>query len=375
MTAAAATATPPPATATQPSPTATPDPLGPRPKDGDEARRVLSSYLATVSEACPDQLRKSWQAMCVEGDFDGDGRKDTGYLVPLDSPAGRSAAPAAVLVRRAATSALERFPRIGGADAGDLGRSLFAADERTGDQQDELSYLATTCGASGCTSRVEVQSWDGTAWRDVGPGDAGVDNIDRATIVGKGVDTRITLHGGLLGSAGAGPTRAVTTTYGWDVSRYRAISTVPDKPVYLFHGIQDADRRFAALDFVGAATAYRAAIADPTLADWQQEMGKGNGRRRLTAYALFRIAVATAASGADPGPAIDAAITGAQEPVFVNATVAFRKGFQERDGVHGGCIEATLYLTGPGIAEYLREVFDYGYANLPQKTARDLCPL
>jgi len=151
-------------------------------------------------------------------------------------------------------------------------------------------------------------------------------------------------------------------------------SVVPDAPQYLIHAILDADALFASGRYPEAAVAYVSAAERTDLKDWQAEVGAGDGRGRLTGYARFRAAVAIAASGADATAAFDAAIARGTEQAFITATEAFRKGLKEGGSVHAGCLEATRYLTSPGVPAYLRLVFDYGYAN-PQKTAAEICPL
>ena len=47
---------------------------------------------------------------------------------------------------------------------------------------------------------------------------------------------------------------------------------------------------------------------------------------------------------------------------------------QERDGVHGGCVEATRYLADPIARDILKAIFDYGFAN-PPPSYLDICPL
>jgi len=149
--------------------------------------------------------------------------------------------------------------------------------------------------------------------------------------------------------------------------------------VYLYNAIQDADAKFDAGDFAGAVKLYRAAMADPKLKDWQKEAKNVDGRAGLESYALFRIAVATAASGADATEAIDTTILEAKDPLFRFAAERFRDGLLGRGTVTAGCAAATAYLSITNAAAdnpaHLREVFDYGYANLPVVQPKDVCPL
>jgi len=360
------------ATATVPQPT--PDPFAKRPGNAEDAVRALAAYLPGKT-TCPRELAARWQAVCLAGNLDGDGLPDLVVGVPLaDVPAGQAQSPGTIVIRRGTGAALAAFPVLGNLDMGPIGRPLFAVADRTGDGRDDVSYLATACGAHTCTSRLEIESWDGTTWRDAGPGDGGIATLDRASISGAGKASEFVMHGGTIQSVGAGPGRASTTVYRWDGMRYAAATVTHDPAAYLVHAIADADALFAAGRYEQAATAYLEAAKRDDLKDWWRETGRGDGRVGLAGYALFRAAIATAASGADATSAFDTAITRGSEQAFITATEAFRKGLKEGGSVHAGCAEAARYLASPGVPAYLRTLFDYGYSN-PQPTPAEICPL
>ena len=251
--------------------------------------------------------------------------------------------------------------------------------DRDGDGHDEVVFLATGCTANSCSSQAHVEAWDGTAWRDIGPAMGSTANLTEASFTGSGGASVLIEHGGLVTGPGAGPSRAVTRVYKYSDSRYRLTSETYDPATYLIQAIQDADALFDAGNFAGAISAYNAAIKNTTLLDWQKENNKGDGRASLDSYALLRIAIATAASGDDPGPAVDAVITDGEEPLFVNAAETFRQGFRDKGTLHAGCVAVTNYLSittaDSDNPARLRAIFDYGYANLPIKTFQDVCPL
>ncbi|MBI5949647.1 MAG: hypothetical protein HY875_16015 [Chloroflexi bacterium] len=374
-----ATSTPPPgASATSaaetPSPSPTPDPFASVVTDPAAAVKVLERAIpATASDPCPAALKSGWDATCATGDVDGDGKPDHAYLVRIAQQDSRNPTPGAVLVRRAATGKFETFPVDGDADRGDLGRAIFGISERTGDIAAELVFLTTSCGASNCASTVRVEHWDGSAWRDAGPANA-IDNLERAEWQGEKGLSRLVVRGGRLGTVGAGPTRSVTITYSYTNSRYTILKTEPDPAVYLYHAILDADALFLGGKFEQASAAYAAAIANKDLKDWKAEAGRAPGQPALAGYALFRIAVSAAARNEDANAELDDVIRLSKDQLFVNAAEAFRRGFQERQTVHGACLAVTDYLATQGIPDYVREMFDYGYAN-PPRTYRDICPL
>jgi hypothetical protein len=367
-----------PATVTPtPSPTPTPDPVGPPPRDLAEARAALARLSQSIGP-CNLTVVERWNILCVHGDIDGDLAKDTAILMPLSQPAPVGPNPGVVFVNLSTAPGFEALSPPGAADTSILGRAIFSIADRDGRPRPEVAYLENLCTATRCTSLVRVYSWDGSTWRDIGPADHGIVAIDGVAFEGTGPATAIVMHGQPTSDLAAGPTRGGTYRYTLSNGRFTALRVELDPPVFLFHAILDADTLFARGQWAEAIAAYERAIADRTLRDWKAENGRGESRDALVTYALFRIAVAVAASGADANPAIDRVIREGKEPVFVNAAEAFRKGYQERESVIGGCIEATRYLaiTGPGIDTpgYVQRLLDHGYAN-PRYTFRDICPL
>lgn len=318
--------------------------------------------------------------LCAEGDLDNDGKPDRALLVPLTPRSDTTPNAAVVFVQLARRGALEAFPAPGlVADESTIGRAAFGIGDFAGDGTAQLSFITDECGARGCSSRVQLLRWDGSAWRDAGP-DLGIDNLDAPVRFDGAGDTRtLTIHGGKLTATGAGPSRASTYRFVVQSGRFELKAQTPDAPAYLFHAVQDADALFDAGDFPAAISAYRSAIANEALKDWRKESGEPEGRPALEAYALFRVAVATAATGDDPNAAIDETIARSKEPLFVNGVEAFRRGFQERRAVQAGCAAATTYFTTvtaeSDVPAYVRAMFYYGFANLPVKGPKDLCPL
>lgn len=369
-----ATATPSPA----PSPTATPNPLAKPPASQFEAREWLERYLSPRGwePPCPEELREAGVA-CASGDIDADGRADHAYLVPVKPLNSRAPFPAVVFVRRAAMGKVEEFAIDMTADASILGRAFFAVAERTGDVPAELAFLRNLCSATGCSTLAVLMRWDGTAWRDAGPGDEGILNVDRVEWSGSGALSELTIHGGKLPDE-AGPTRGKLTTFRLEGGRYTAVEEEPDEPDYLYHAVEDADRLFEE-DLTAAIAAYSAIVSDTELKDWKPRADSPDRRPALKGYALFRIAVARAAQGSDPTAALDAVIRESKEPLFVNIAEEFRRGYQERRGVIAGCAAVNLYLSKPvpgtDTAAYVEKLFDYGYANPPGRTwLTRICP-
>ncbi|MFN0096827.1 MAG: hypothetical protein ACKVVT_18875 [Dehalococcoidia bacterium] len=373
-----ATATPTPTESPTATPTATqtPDILPARPNSALKAQVRMDAYLRAGGTPCTSSFKQKWGVLaCYTADFDGDRKDDTAALITLER--GENPSPGLLVVVRPGAPSIV-LPDAAQIDAGKIGREFVSVADRNGDGRPDILYLTTVCGATNCASQTEIQSWDGTAWRDLVVPGAALDNVDSAKVAGSGTASAITVHTGALTSAGAGPTRPATVTFTYQEGAYRATNIAPDAPVFLIHAILDADKLFEAGKFDAAQAAYKAAVADSRLKDWQAESGKAPGRPALVGYALFRVSLAAAAAGA-PQPearaAFDAVFTGSTDPLFHNVVETFRRGYLESNGgVRAGCTEVTRYLLQPDVTPFLREAFDYGFAN-PRRTATDICPL
>jgi len=329
--------------------------------------------------ACPEKLNVG-KVLCALGNLDGDGVQDAAYLVPVKLPASQLPNPAAVFIWSAKSQKFDELAIDLTADASPLGLSFFAIAERSGDAIADLAYLKNTCGATTCSSRPVVLSWDGTEWRDIGPPDM-TSNVDLIGWKGTGAFSELKIHGGKLPSAAprdAGPSRAATISYTLKAARYEKASITRDEPEYLYHAIEDADALFET-DRRAAIASYRAAIANTALKDWKLRDEQPDRRPVLVGYGLWRIALATAVLGDDPTAALDEVIVRNTEPLFDNVADVFRTGFVEGQGVIPGCAAVNLYLTTPiegtDTASYIEQRFNYGYANPPGATWIDkICP-
>ncbi|GIW13338.1 MAG: hypothetical protein KatS3mg062_0777 [Tepidiforma sp.] len=360
-----------------PTPTPTPDPIGPPPGDLAAARAALDRLDAALGP-CNPAVADRWNTSCLRADIDGDLAPDAAVLLPLQQSAPVGPHPGAVLVSLSTAPGYVALSPPGAADTSILGRAVFSIADRDGLPRPEVAFLENLCTASRCASLVRVYTWDGSAWRDIGPADEGVVGIDRVTLEGTGASSAIVLHTRPSASPASGPIRGGTYRYTLRDGRFSARDITYDPPEYLFHAILDADALFARGLWEEAIAAYEQAIANPSLRDWKAETDRGESRSALVTYALLRIAIAAAADGRDANPFIDRVILEGKEPVFLNAAEAFRKGYQERGSVVGGCLEVTRYLaiTGPGVDTpgYVQRLMDHGYAN-PRYTYRDICPL
>jgi hypothetical protein len=369
------------ATAVVPTATPTPDPLTTVPTSQAEAEAMIEKALGPdFSPPCPDSLLRAGIG-CAGGEATGDGANESAYLVPVKGSSKEQPYSSTVFIWSSQSKKLEPFAADLTADSSILGHAFFQMKDRTGDGRADLSYIQNTCGATGCSSRAVVLSWDGTAWRDVGPGEA-VSNVDAISWDESGSASVLVIHGGKLPPEAppeSGPTRASTTRYTLTTGRYGVSEVAKDPPEYLYHAVEDADSEFSR-DLAGSQAAYKKVIESTGLKDWKLKADDPDRRPSLAGYAMFRLATIDAALGKDPTVALDRVIRESKEPLFVYLAEAFRNGYQARGGVVGGCAEANLYLRTPqaGGADpgaYVAQLFNYGYANPPgSKWMAKLCP-
>lgn len=366
---------PSPTVGASPTPSPTPDPLSTPPGSIDEARGWLAKALgpSNYDPPCPERL-KQVRVACAQGDADGDGISELAYLVPARLPGSQNPFPSVVLVRVGKTQSLESFETDLTEDSSPIGMSFFGMVDRTGDSKADLTYLRNLCGSTGCRTQAVVQTWDGTAWRDVGPGGVGIANVDSIVWKGSGGASTFEIHGGKLPPTApreAGPTRAATTTFEHGETRFQVASVKSDPPEYLYHAFLDAEEVFAR-DKRASIEAFKKLPAMDTLLDWKARPDQLDRRPSLKGFALFRIALALAALQQDEAAimaALDTVILESREDLFVRAADEFRQGFRENGGLIGGCARVNVYLARPfagaDTKKYVEQLFDYGYANDP----------
>lgn len=179
------------------------------------------------------------------------------------------------------------------------------------------------------------------------------------------------MHGGVIGSVGAGPQRAWTETYAsLKDAPYTLFKQVYDASKCLYHQILDANQAFdnwTKLGFEPAITAYKAASADKTA----ETCGAiPDELATLRDFARFRLLVAYVGGG-------EAAEAEKLAPQIAHAGLrgaadTFMKSYKATRSVLQACRDTTAYAKAtPGAWQFLA---DWGYAN-PSFKAEDLCPL
>jgi hypothetical protein len=255
---------------------------------------------------------------------------------------------------------------------------IVAAEDITGDGTGEAVYTVSTCGAHTCTLTVRVLSGDETPYRDLAP-EVRLETAD-LTLTDRNGDgvKEIVLHGGTIGSVGAGPQRARTQTYTWNGEVYELSETVNDASNLLYFAILDADAAFEQGSYTEAAAAYTTAVNDSEL----RESGYyQNEARELRAYALYRAALATLAGGGSGRQANDLLARARRDfPAAVNSglVLAFQDAYTEpADPADRLSALASACLAVREQIDEDREAYelfwDFGYSN-PPFDAQKMCP-
>jgi hypothetical protein len=252
---------------------------------------------------------------------------------------------------------------------------LLKVEDVNADSRPEIVWTSTSCGAHTCFSQLFVDRWNGEGYQGwiVGTPEMASADYTLADTVPDGSGQEILVHGGTIGSVGAGPQRAWTETYiSPGGGPYELFSKVYDPSNCLYHHILDANERFnqgAVNGYGPAISAYQAAISDPNLeachhGDLPDELVT------LRDFGRFRLVVAYAAEGQLPqAESIRAQIS---SPALLGAADAFLSSYNTSGNLAQACADTTAYsVANPDSWQYLA---DWGYAN-PTFAAEDLCPI
>lgn len=250
---------------------------------------------------------------------------------------------------------------------------LLKVDDINADGKLDVIWTDTTCGAHTCFSILFVDSWDGSAYLDNIAGEPAMAQPDYTfkDVATEGSGAEILVHGGIIGSVGAGPQRAWTETYiSAQGGPYELFKQAYDASNCLYHHVLDANRVFdtwTAEGFDPAVAAYQAIVADTTLVACGALTDEV---QTLQDFARFRTVVALVGGGrAAEVPDVLAQITHAG---LRGAAETFFSAYKSSGSVIGACQTTTTYATSnPNSWQFLA---DWGYAN-PTFTADDLCPL
>jgi hypothetical protein len=275
---------------------------------------ALAAYLS--AGAAPDAARAlldGWGVLSATANGEPIGRVETAQLMPGDdpqvvavyhNPAGQDGVALAgdVAVYACAGGGVQLVYRAM-ADPAFNGLvpnpRLVSLEDVTGDGLADLSLAAGDCGANTCFDALRILS---------AAGGAGLANLipDFAPAPypafvfvpaagGRGRDVLARI--GRLGSAGAGPQRAMTETWSYDGAVFTVTGTLVEPPVYRIHALHDADAAFRRKDYPAARGLYERVVADPSLQAWDGVAPLRDEAQVLGAFARLRLLEVAAAQG------------------------------------------------------------------------------
>ena len=346
--------------------TALPAALAKYPGDLGALLAIVSGWGALETASTP------WQV----ADLAGDG---TAVALLLLAPPSAGQTELATLLGGRALVALEK-----------RGDAYAVADSRTyeparrlavplvrdlnGDGRPEVLVTYEDCGAHTCFLHVEVLAWEGGRFRDLSGGPrpifmsyAELEVKDRN---GDGRD-EIALHGGEIGSVGAGPVQTRTEVYAWDGQAFELAETIYDPSTVRVHVLFDGDRALRRGDLAAALAAYQRVADDPTLTQTGLS-DDARERHTLEALARYRLLTAQAAAGDRAGAAQTLATLQARYADYPCAPLAqaFYDAWHTTSDLAAGCAAATAYAEAH--PEVLASFGEYGYGN-PSYQLEDIC--
>lgn len=386
-----------PATATAPVP-ATPTTIPPTPASLEPAPAAwseLESWLTAawqsntppslVQQALQQTGWQSRQSHLQAFDLDGDSRDE--WLVTL--------------------YALPNDPIFNSGGYGDLGQfwivnsqgvpfridrmaSLFEAAPEvvtvadfTGDNRYEVVVQSTSCGAHTCFQAYEIISahwggWQNLVQRADAPTETAafihISSSDAATLDtnGDGVYDFV-VHGGAIGSAGAGIHRQYTEVWRWNGAHMALAEITWDETNYRHHHLYAGNEALAAGNIEQAVDLYLSVIEDKTLIDVPAFVGDGDSYDDSLTFAAFRLALIALRQG----DLIQATTwDGWLQLVYpghplTEAVSLMIQTWESSQDLTAACAAVTAFLSG--FAQPTGVLENLGYGN-PSLTAADVCP-
>lgn len=253
----------------------------------------------------------------------------------------------------------------------------------TGDDVYEVVTQSTGCGAHTCFQAYEIITthlggWQNVVQRQDIVEEAGafihISSSDAATrdTNGDGVYDFV-VHGGAIGSAGAGIHRTYTEIWRWNGANMALAEMTWDETNYRHHRLYAGNEALAAGNIDQAVDLYLSVIEDETLLDVPAFVGDGNSYDDSRIFAAFRLALIALRQGdllhaTDWDGWLQLVYPGAPLTEAVSLMI---RTWETNQDITAACAAVTGFLSPlpqpTGVLENL------GYGN-PSLTAADVCP-
>ncbi len=373
------------------APTPITGPLAPAPTDWESLEGWLTALWQ--SHVDPAAVRAALQQSGMQrgyddwraADFDGD-LQDDWVLVLYDQslPATPFAAPGDLWIVNG-NGVIFRYYAAPSSDIYNfIAPAIIAVSDLTGDRRPELITDAHSCGANTCFGNYRVIGQTASGLADLvrrapvaenDPGDTISISYPEPRVEDMNGDgtAEFVVHGGLLGSAGAGIVRTRTEIWGWDGTAVTLAETRLDPTPYRHLVLYEANDRMAAGDLDGALALYEATINDPALVNEPFRYTPEQVYTDVSRFAAFRLVLIDLLQGNADRAAGRLAWLQANYPdaPVTQAAGQLIGGWTGPDGQAALCeqIEASLAATPDATGA----LADMGYGN-PTLTVADMCP-
>lgn len=267
-----------------------------------------------------------------------------------------------------------------------LAPRIVALIDMTGDGRPELIANASVCGAHTCFDNYRIIGSAGGGLTDLqsvqpppevisGPPTISMSysNVRFNDVDFDGLPEML-VHGGTIGSAGAGIVRPRTEVWDWDGSAVTLDGTLLDPTTYRHHILYEANDLMAAGDLDAALALYEATINDPALRNDGFAPPPQQTYADISAFAAFRLILIDLLQGNAERAGGRLAWLGATYPdsAAAGAAATLVNGWSGPENLAALCdgIEAGLLaVENPAGA-----LADMGYGN-PSLGAGDFCPV
>ena len=249
--------------------------------------------------------------------------------------------------------------------------ALLEVDDLNQDSYSEIAYSSTSCGAHTCFTKVYIVSSGSGTYADLTAG-----GIEMAYVAPYFADwdsdgvAELIMHGGTIGSVGAGPQRERTEVYRWDGATYVLTETMWDYSDYIYFRVVDANQALLDGEYERAATLYRDAIDNRALDVWMDE----GERDDLAAFSRYRLTLTYLMTGetSQAEAASQELITAQPENIYAQVVTVLWHAYQQKGELEAACQEVNDFAQLH--PEAVQVLADYGYSN-PTFTVAEVCPL
>lgn len=273
----------------------------------------LEGWLTAVwqQNANPAAVRAAlqaagWQQQDAEWlglDFDGDLRDE--WVLVLHDPQNPTAIaygfPGNLWIVNGSGLQYRAYPESVSPTGGlQLAPTIAASGDMTGDARPELVTMITECGAHTCSGAFKIISAAHGSLDNIvaapqphegAPGDVIAITFPETQLVDENGDGRLDflVHGGTIGSAGAGVMRAYTEVWRWDGTAVTLANTLLDPTTYRHHILYEANDKMAAGDIDSALFLYEEAVNNPTLETVDFLGTAAQTKAAIDQFAAFRL--------------------------------------------------------------------------------------